>query len=99
MEIISSNEEDISAVPKPDVRFEEAIPDVDNDDLKEFKSAVKDCTSAVSFFDFLLLSVGAITALYIMLTTRKNSCTFCYDSFAKGACNSQETQGYSRPAL
>jgi len=46
MEIISSNEEDISAVPKPDVRFEEAVPGGDNDDLKEFKSAVKDCTSA-----------------------------------------------------
>ena len=52
MEIISSNEEDISAVPKPDVRFEEAVPGGDNDDLKEFKSAVKDCTSAVSLFAF-----------------------------------------------
>ena len=61
MKILASNEEDISAVPKPDVRVSEdilhaeAVHEEDNQELRQFKDAVKDCKSAVGFSVYVII--------------------------------------------
>ena len=60
----------MSAVPKPDIRGvedslqSEVVHEADNDDLKEFKSAVKDCKSAVSVsFSDVIFCLNACSCL------------------------------------